>query len=52
MRIAINERQEVSDPASTVGIKWGWIPGNNIPGERKKTYNSEVRRCIQHLSLR
>ena len=43
MRFAIKERQEIPDPGNPVGIKWGWIPGNNIPGERRETYNSEVR---------
>ena len=51
MRIAIKERQETSDPAAPVGINWGWTPGNNIPGERRETYNSEVRDAAFSISL-
>ena len=51
MRIAIKERQENADPTTNVGIKWGWIPGNNIPGEGRETYNSEVRDTTFNIPL-
>ena len=51
MHIATKERQETSDPASPVGQNLEWIPGNNIPGERRETYNSETRDAVFSISL-
>ena len=51
MRVAIATRQASSNQDSPVGITWSWIPGYNIPGEKRETYNSEAKDVVFNISL-